>query len=317
MAVPTFLFAGATGNTGPSAVETLSKLLQDTKRFAGHRILVLTRSSKGTVIHQLAKLPNVEITEMKWVDVSPQWLREQNVVRAFIAPHLEPSQFIEESAFYLALMLAGVEYVVRVSTVGPNIQPDSLSYYPRAHWAIEAMLTTPEFSALKWTSLQPNAFIPLILYPAVSLVQNFRKTGVQDTLKLMFAKDAPVGIIDPRDIGEAAAHLLVSEDLAKHNGAKYVLNGPDNITGAQVVKMVEEQIGEPVKHVIFKDMSFVEQMAAQSQAPRSIIMSIEHSQETAWAGLCSAATTSKEILEIAPPRRRPTDFFLAAVGSDN
>lgn len=81
--------------------------------------------------------------------------------------------------------------------------------------------------------------------------------------------------------------------------------------------MVEEQIGEPVKHVIFKDMSFVEQMAAQSQAPRSIIMSIEHSQETAWAGLCSAATTSKEILELAPPRHRPIDFFLAAVGSDN
>lgn len=283
--------------------------MKTSNSLAGHRILALTRSSSSPAAQELAKLPGVEVAEQNWVEITADWLREQEVVRAFIAPHVQPNQFAEESTFHLAALQAGVEYVVRISTAAVNVRPDCKSYYARSHWAIEAMLSSPEFDGLKWTSLQPNAFSPLYLSAAAEFVKQFRKTGKQDTLRLMAAIDAPIGIIDPHDIGVIAAHLLTQEDLAPHNKAKYVLNGPEDITGYEIVKMVEQHIGGPVENVIYKDMSFVEYMVAASQESKNVIWSIKHALEAAWEGKSSASTTSKEVLELAAPKRTPADVF--------
>lgn len=312
---PTFLVAGATGNTGHAVVETLSKLLNASSVFSGHRILALTRSANGSVAQRLAQLPGVEVAEQNWVEITPDWLRQQNVVRAFIASHNQPSQFAEESTFHLALLNAGVKYVVRISTTAANVRPDFLSYYPRSHWAIEALLATPEFAGLQWTSLQPNVFTQFTLGPAVALVKQHRETGEQGTLRLMLSEDAPVGVVDPYEVGVLAATLLAEEDPTRHAGAKYVINGPEDVTGAQVIKMIEEKIGGPVKDFRFKDMSFIEQAAAQAQESRNLILSIRHAPETAWNGECSASTTSKEVLDLAPPRNGPLQIFEALLES--
>ncbi|KAH7136722.1 hypothetical protein B0J13DRAFT_559953 [Dactylonectria estremocensis] len=306
---PTLLVIGATGNTGPGVVKTLSELLKTNKTFSGHRILAITRSSSGTVAQQLAALPSVEVAELQWVDITADWLREQNIVRAFIASHNQPNQFAEESTFHLAALNAGVEYVVRISTTAANVRPDCPAYYPRTHWAIEALLSSPEFQRLKWTSLQPNVFTNFYLYPAAELVKEFRKTGKQQPLRLFAAEDAPVGIIDPHEVGVLAARLLVEDDVTPHNGAKYVLNGPEDITGRQIVELVEQEIGTKVEEVHFKDMSFLEHMAAQSQESKSVIMSIRHAGETAYEGKCTASTTSKEVLEFAAPKNAPAGLF--------
>ncbi|OIW32467.1 NAD(P)-binding protein [Coniochaeta ligniaria NRRL 30616] len=307
---PTILVVGATGNTGRSVVETLSKLLKTSETsFSGHRILALTRSLDGRAAQQLARLPGVQVVEQNWVEITADWLRQHNVVRAFIAPHNQPNQFAEESTFHLAALHAGVEYVVRISTTAANVRPDCPAYYPRNHWAIETLLSSPEFQRLHWTSLQPNIFTTFYLAPAVELVKNYRKTGKQGPLRLMASEDAPVGIIDADDVGVLAAHLLVEQDTYTHNRAKYVLNGPEDITGREIVKMVEETIGTKVEDVRYKDMSFAEQMAAASQESRNVILSIRHLAETAWDGQCTAATTSKEVLEIAAPKGTPAEVF--------
>ncbi|OAA71824.1 NAD(P)-binding domain protein [Akanthomyces lecanii RCEF 1005] len=306
---PTILIAGATGNTGRGVVETLSDLLRTNITLSGHRILALTRSSGGAIAQKLAALPNVEIAEKNWVDVTADWLRHNNVVRAFIASHNNPNQFAEESTFHLAALKAGVEYVVRISTTAANVRPDCPAYYPRTHWAIEAMLSSPEFEHLRWTSLQPNVFSQFYLSSAAELIKNFRKTGKQDTLRLMASEDAPVGIIDSNDVGVFAAHLLTADDVAPHNKAKYVLNGPDDITGRQIVALVEKHIGIKVEDVRFKDLSFVDQMAAQAQVSKSVVMSIKFALETAWEGKCGASTTSKKVIQLAAPKRMPTEVF--------
>ncbi len=306
---PTILIAGATGNTGRGVVETLSDLLRTSITLSGHRILALTRSSGGAIAQKLAALPNVEITEKNWVDVTANWLRHNNVVRAFIASHNNPNQFAEESTFHLAALKAGVEYVVRISTTAANVRPDCPAYYPRTHWAIEAMLSSPEFEHLRWTSLQPNVFSQFYLSPAAELIKNFRKTGKQDTLRLMASEDAPVGIIDSNDVGVFAAHLLTADDVAPHNKAKYVLNGPEDITGRQIVALVEKQIDTKVEDVRFKDLSFVDHMAAQAQDSKSVVMSIKFALETAWEGKCGASTTSKKVIQLAAPKRMPTEVF--------
>ncbi|GFG19801.1 hypothetical protein IFM5058_10322 [Aspergillus udagawae] len=312
---PTILIVGATGNTGRSVTETLPTLLKSSNTLSDHRIISLTRSLNSPAAQQLAKLPGVEVVEQNWVEITADWLREHEVVRAFIASHNEPNQFAEESAFHLAALKAGVKYVVRISTTAANVRPDCDAYYPRTHWAIEALLSSPEFNGLQWTSLQPNVFSPLYLSSAAEFIKQYRRTGKQETLRLMASKDAPVGIIDPDEVGVLAAHLLSQDDPAVHNKAKYVLNGPEDITGSQIVDMIEQRIGTKVKDVSYKDMSFIdtiyEHKFAATQQSKNIILSIKHAPETAWEGKCTASTTSKEVLELAAPKRTPAEVLRA------
>ncbi|KAF5002817.1 hypothetical protein FDECE_10520 [Fusarium decemcellulare] len=306
---PTILVVGATGNTGRGVVETLSGLLKTNTTLSGHKILALTRSSGGATAQRLAKLPGVEVEEQNWVEITPDWLRQRQVVRAFIASHNQPNQFAEESTFHLAALNGGVQYVVRISTTAANVRPDCAAYYPRSHWAIEALLGSSEFQGLRWTSLQANIFSPLYLSTAAELVKNFRKTGKQDTLRLMASEDAPVGIIDPYEVGIFAARLLTQDDIIPHDKAKYVLNGPEDITGRQVVAMVEQYIGTKVEDVRFQDLSFVDHLAAQTGESKNVIMSIKHAPDTAWEGKCTASTTSRQVLQLAAPKNAPAKVF--------
>jgi uncharacterized protein YbjT (DUF2867 family) len=304
-----FLIVGATGNTGRSVVETLSNQLQASKTFSSYRILAMTRSANSSSAKALAKFPHVEIVEYNWTEITTEWLREHKVARAFIASHNEPPHFAEESTFHLAALGAGVKYVVRISTTAANVRPDCKAYYPRAHWAIEAMLDSPAFGHMHWSSLQPNVFSQLYLGPAAGLIKTVRDGGKQHTLRLMANADTPVGIIDPSEVGVLAAHLLLQDDTSAHNKRRYVLNGPEDITGNQIVAMVEKRIGAKVEDVKFQDVSFIDDMAAASGYSKNVIKTIKFAPETAWEGLAKAETTSKEVLEIAAPKRTPADVM--------
>ncbi|KAJ6038224.1 uncharacterized protein N7446_005037 [Penicillium canescens] len=312
---PSILIAGATGNTGRAVAQTLPTLLQSSSTLSGYRVIALTRSSDSPVARYLAKLPGIEVVEQNWVEITADWLREHQVTRVFIAPHNEPNQFAEESTFHINALSAGVKYVVRISTTAANVRPDCPAYYPRQHWAIEALLGSPEFDNLQWTSLQPNIFSPFVMSPAAEFIKRYRKSGEQDTLRLVPSENAPIGIIDPDEVGVIAAHLLSQDDTSAHNKSKYVLNGPEDITGMQIVAMVEQHIGTPVKDVSYKDVSFIDmlyeyQYAATKQS-KNVIYSMTRAAETVWEGKCSTSTTSKEVLRLAAPKRTPADTLKA------
>lgn len=312
---PTILIAGATGNTGQAVVETLPNLLQSSKALSDYRIIALTRSSKSPAAQSLAKVPGVEVIEKNWVDITSDWLREHQVTRAFIAPHNNPNAFAEESTFQIAALNAGVKYVVRISTTAANVHPDSPAYYARTHWAVEALLSSPEFTNLQWTSLQPNIFSAFYLSSAVEFIKQYRKTGTQGDLKLIASKDAPIGVIDPSEVGVFAAHLLSQEDPSVHNKAKYVLNGPEDVTGQQIVDLVEHYIGTQVEvgKVSYQDTSFVDQIweyqYGATNESKNVIYSVKHAPVTGWEGKCSISTTSREVLEIAAPKITLTEVL--------
>jgi uncharacterized protein YbjT (DUF2867 family) len=311
MSKVTLLVVGATGNTGRAVVNTLSSHVQ-----SGQRILALTRSASSSTAQGFAKLPGVEVAEKNWVDIKADWLEGNNVKRAFIAPHNEPQHFAEESTFHLECLLAGVEYVVRVSTTAANVTPTCKAYYPRTHWAIEQLLSSVEFKPLGWTSLQPNVFTQLYLGAAAGIVKSYRETGKQGPLQLMADENTPVGTIEPDEIGIFAAMLLSQADASRHYDKRYVLNGPTDITGKQIVAMVEKEIGTKVEDVRYKDMSFVDYMAeGQDTHNKSVIRSIKHAPDTAWAGKCSASTTSKEVLELAAPKRSQEQIWKEMVSA--
>lgn len=202
-----------------------------------------------------------------------------------------------------------------MSTTAPNVRPDFPAYYARQHWAIETMLGSPEFDKLQWTSLQPNIFTPISLAPAVEFVKDYREHGKQKTLRLNSDENALVGLVHPDDVGRFAAVLLRQEDHAAHNKAKYVLNGPKDITGKQIVELVEGYIGTKVEDVRFRDVSPIDAWAAAAKEHKNHILSIKHAPVTAWEGKCSAATTSKEVNELATPQITPAAWLKTALGN--
>lgn len=107
---------------------------------------------------------------------------------------------------------------------------------------------------MQWTSLQPNIFALYYIASAAEFIQNYRKFGAQGKLSLMASEDAPVGIIDPHEVGVFAAHLLTQDNPAVHNKAKYILNGPEDVTGAQIVEMVEQHTDTKVKDVGYREI---------------------------------------------------------------
>ncbi|KAK4119579.1 hypothetical protein N657DRAFT_674838 [Parathielavia appendiculata] len=203
----------------------------------------------------------------------------------FIASHAQPNQFPEESAFHLAVLKAGVQYVVRISMTAQNVRPDCPAYYPRTHWAIEALL-----------QLGPGR-------------------GPAHTPRLSVPQDVQAAPIDPDEVGIVAAHLLSQADTSRHNKANYALNGPEDVTGEHIMWRVEQYIGTRVESVVYKDMSLADGWAKAAGLPANTISTQQQaSKEPTWAGKCTAFTTSNELLELAAPTRTAVDALRALVG---
>lgn len=74
------------------------------------------------------------------------------------------------------MLHAGVKYVVKISTMEEFVGPANTVYYGRAHWAIEHMLSQPDFEPLQWTSLRPNVFTGAYLTLAIQWVKDYKRT---------------------------------------------------------------------------------------------------------------------------------------------
>lgn len=109
-------------------------------------------------------------------------------------------------------------------------------------------------------------------------------------------------MINPADVGIAAAHLLVQPDPTAFSGRKYQLSGPENITGSQVVKMVESAAGVSVDEFCFEDLSFLDQLVKEGYTA-TVVEAIKHGFTPLWDGACSREgyPTSGAIRELADP----------------
>ncbi|KAG0739745.1 hypothetical protein G6F32_015928 [Rhizopus arrhizus] len=88
----------------------------------------------------------------------------------------------------------------------------------------------------------------------VDWIKQYQKTGSQGVLKTVLAADVPVGVIDPEEVGKIGAHLLALDDPTPHNRARYILSGPEDITGRRLVETVEQYAGVKVQDVEYKDL---------------------------------------------------------------
>lgn len=138
--------------------------------------------------------------------------------------------------------------------------------------------------------------------PALEFIQNHKKTGEQGPLSLILDRDSPNAMIDAYDVGVFAAHLLAVEETDQHNKAKYVLTGPEDVTGEELVKLVEGHIGEAVKDVKYKDFAVVDAWAESMPEQKTLIKAIGRAGGAIWGG-SALKTRSKEVPTIYTPSR--------------
>lgn len=314
--MPSFLIVGSTGNTGGGVVKTLASLLPRHDRFANYRIIALTRNANGSTAQELARIDNVEVIEKDWTYIDAAWLQQHQVERLFIASHNGVTHFTDETLLLTRALEAGIKYLVRISTTKGNVSPTTQVFYGRNHWAIENLLSQPEFDDMKWTSLQPNGFTSLPIYGAVEWTKKFKETGKKERLDTMFDEKAGVALVDPEEVGIIAAHLLAETDVVPHAGQKYIIVGPSNISGKDVVKAIEKYAGTTVDDVVYRDTAWVKNIADPIY-PDYLLSSLALAPRSGYEGGCSTeqSPTSPEVLKLYQPRKSAADALESALSS--
>ena len=144
-----------------------------------------------------------------------------------------PTQVADQHNAIEAAKAAGITHVVRSSAFVSD--PESTVSLGRWHGQTDEELRR---SGLKWTILQPEAFMQNLLGSVGTIKQQGSIYGT--------AKDGKIAMIDARDIARVAAHALV--DLG-HDGKTYVLTGPEAINYGRVAETFSQVLGRSVQYV--------------------------------------------------------------------
>jgi NAD(P)H dehydrogenase (quinone) len=166
---------------------------------------------------------------------------------------------------------AGVRHIVRSSGAGADsASPVSLA---RAHGEIDDVIAGSGIAA---TLLRPGMFMQnLIQFSAATI----KGSGA------IFAPhgDGAMGVVDVRDIAEAAAAVLL--DPTPHAGAVYTLTGDAALTDAQMAATLSRAVGREIRYVDVPEHAAVDSMT-QMGFPAQLVdwlMSLNHVVKQGWA----------------------------------
>lgn len=177
------------------------------------------------------------------------------VVDADIAYLISPNMHHDEPSliqhFLDLLREAGVPRVVYHSVAAP--------YVPamRHHVGKAVSEDLVRRSGLRWTILQPAVYI-----------QNFLPAPGAEEIRVPFRVDAPFGLVDLADLGEAAANVCVDNT---HHGATYELGGPATVTIADYARIVSDVLGRDVTAVAESTQQWADRNRGQ-MSPQTLEM---------------------------------------------
>lgn len=145
-----------------------------------------------------------------------------------MAPNLHSDELGFVEMLLDACCSAGIERIVYHSVAAP--------YAPLMphHLAKAKSEDRVRRSSLPFTIVQPCAYVD-------NLVPGLRETP--PAIKVAYSVDSPFGLIGLRDLGEAAARLLTTED---HLGATIELGGPELVSIRDVARTAGEVLGVEV-----------------------------------------------------------------------
>jgi len=235
MADTTVLVTGATGTV-------TTALRKELKGRPGIKVRAL--------VHDPAK---VEALEKEGYEVAVGDLEEPDTLadafdRIDVLWLLTPASALEPSMgsnAVTAAKRARVKHIVRNSAI--KAAHDAPNRNGRLHAMVEESVKA---SGIPWTILRPHYYMHNLLSSAASVAS--------DGVLYMNMGDAPVGMIDARDVGVFAASVI--ENPARHVGKVYTPTGPEKTTMAQAAESLSEVLGKPVKYIALPQVAAREAM---------------------------------------------------------
>jgi uncharacterized protein YbjT (DUF2867 family) len=210
------LVTGATGTIGSEVVRQLAA--------RGAKVRALTREPAK------ARVPEgVEVVRGDYLDPGSLEGAMSGVTAAFLLGAPGPDSRHDQN-LVAAARAAGVHRLVKLSAIGTG-DPD---VGPSGDWHVPGEQAVRD-SGTEWTILRPSSFASNTLswVPAVKEgkpVPNMTGDGLS-------------GVIDPQDVGEVAARVLVD---GGHAGRTYTLTGPEAISVPGQAATLASVLGRPI-----------------------------------------------------------------------
>jgi nucleoside-diphosphate-sugar epimerase len=242
------LVAAATANTGSETVKALSA--------AGAKVRAMVRKLDDPRAAALAALPGVELVQGDFDDEASIAAALKGTTRALlVSGAFAYEQFERETLFIEAAAAAGVEAVVRIGTFTPLTKPGTKGAYGRTHHGIEAFADEHSYPVI---TLRPSWFLSNWLGSA----EEAKTTG---KISIPVPVDGPkdVGMLDPRDVGAAAGHILMlsSEKLKPFIAKRTIeLHGPSLVNFADVAAALSRAVGYTITLQSIEPDAFVKML---------------------------------------------------------
>ena len=230
------LVASATATTGQETVRALSA--------AGvPRVRAMVRRMEDARAVALGALRGVEIVVGDFENATTIRGALAGVSRCLlVSGAFSYQQFEHESLFLEAAAAAGVEVVVRIGTTSTLTKAGTKGAYGRAHHGIEAFAKDHAYPVV---TLHPSLF-------ASNFLSNAAEAKASGLISLPVPGNGPrdVGILDPRDVGSAAAAILTlpAQKLAPFIAKSHIeLHGPKLANLDGVAEALSRAAGYEIK----------------------------------------------------------------------
>jgi len=218
-----FLVTGATGKVGSSLLKHLDTANTDL------RALVHDESKAQSLRDR-----DVETVVGDFLEPVSLGTALEGVSTVFLATPIHPEQITQATNVIEAASASGNDpRIVRLSVHQASHQaPTKIS---RQHAEIEDTLAA---SGLTYTLLRPQSYMQNTLMAAPTVASEGK---IYQPMK-----EGRLGMIDARDVGEAAAKVLTEDG---HEGKTYTLTGPTTVSFYDVAGVLGEVLGKEVAYV--------------------------------------------------------------------
>lgn len=220
------LVTGATGNAGAEVVRALLEKGQPVRAFVRDPI------KAESLFGEPAELAPGDFAEPDSVRAALD-----GVDSVFLSGADDPRRVAWEMDAIDMAAAAGVRRIVKLSSI--VAQPGAPVAFWDWHGQIEQHLRA---SGLATTILRANAFMSNVLAGADRVAHEGRLFAP--------AGEATIAMIDPRDVGAAAAAVLTTPG---HDGKTHVLTGPEAITYEQAAADLSVATGREVEYIDVPD----------------------------------------------------------------
>ena len=268
------LVTGATGKAGSQVVRALRE------RGAGVRAFVRDPEKARALFDD-----GVELAAGDFADPASVRAALEGVEEVLLSCADDPRRVEWETSAIDAAAAAGVRRIVKLSTIGA--EPGAPVAFWDWHGRVEEHLRA---SGLPAVILQSSFYMSNLLAAGETVAREGRLYAP--------AGEARVAMVDPRDVGAAAAAVLSG---AGHEGRTYVLTGPEAITYAQVAADVSAAVGREVEFVDVPDEG-ARQALVDAGLPDFVAEQLVKIFGLLRQGMAAEVTDAVEMLTGRPPR---------------